>query len=60
MDIQEAIIAFDAAAIDLVAFWIKVQSLLEPVMVATGFAAFAFIVALELILRIGYAILDRE
>ena len=55
-----AIIAFDAAAIDLVAFWIKVQSLLEPVMVATGFAAFAFIVALELILRIGYAILDRE
>jgi hypothetical protein len=55
-----AVIAFDAAAIDMAAFWIKVQSLLEPGMVATGFAAFAFIVALELVLRIGYAILDRE
>lgn len=55
-----AIIAFDAAAIDLAAFWVKVQSLLEPTMIATGLAAFAFIVALELLLRVGYAIIDRD
>ncbi len=55
-----AIIAFDASAIDVAAFLVKVQSLLEPSMVAAGFAAFAFIVVLELLLRVGYAILDRS
>jgi hypothetical protein len=53
-----AIVAFDAAAIDLAAFWTKVQTL--PLLLVPSLAAFAFIVILELILRIGYALVERD
>jgi len=52
------IMALDTRAIDLERFWEKVQTL--PEMIAPAVYAFVFVVLLELVLRVWYAIAERD
>lgn len=53
-----AVIALDTRALDMTLFWGRVQTL--PDMTQPAIYAFVFVVALELVLRMWYAIAERD